>query len=537
MWIFDQDKRQDRRDVADLKEVLTTQLKALGEGRYELTLRTRDDQVSYAHVSAADILDRVRDLRAVNRAGTDVAIRPAERTGLVLLRDVPAAQVADLTQDGFPPVLLTEPAPGRFDAWVRVDSVGIQRGLHDSMAQVLAARYDLDTRTAGAEQAAALAGFTTRDDPDRRIPLVSADRESRVAPAALDLADWVLEHAQLDPALVDDQRGGWVPPDHRNEAARAAATRLDQVLGDRDPAARAEEPARWTPERPAPWDDRTAWQDALLAQQPVERPPAWVCERDGSVDLDAVDRLNPGVQSLLRAPYSREVAVAQGLDLDTLGRGEALSWVRENLDAIAEVPRWWHKGFRSPEAREEAMNQLADSLQAGGVPVERAVAIPVASPSAPRPRADRGPEQPAVPAAPGHTDSRGDRLQDRGPEQPAAPAAPPYAAQFGTLRRAVLAGSDGRLDERQAEWGAAHQLVDTYPQLTRDELVGALDKGGASGQGQGRTPPEREAYIARTAEKVLTAAHASPGQEGPERERERGQDRPQRARGSHGHGR
>ncbi len=64
--------------------------------------------------------------------------------------------------------------------------------------------------------------------------------------------------------------------------------------------------------------------------------------------------------------------------------------------------------------------------------------------------------------------------------------------------------------------------MDTYPQLTRDELVGALDQGGAAGQGQGRTPPERDAYIARTAEKVLAAAHASPGQEGPERERERG---------------
>ena len=73
MWMFDQDKRQDRRDVADLKELLKAQLRALGEGRYELTLRTRDDQVSYAHVSAADILDRVRDLRAVNMAGTDVA--------------------------------------------------------------------------------------------------------------------------------------------------------------------------------------------------------------------------------------------------------------------------------------------------------------------------------------------------------------------------------------------------------------------------------------------------------------------------------
>ena len=84
MWIFDQDKREDRRDVADLKEVLKTQLAALGERRYELTLRTRDDQVSYAQVSPEDILDRVRDLRAVNRAGTDIALRPAARSRHVL---------------------------------------------------------------------------------------------------------------------------------------------------------------------------------------------------------------------------------------------------------------------------------------------------------------------------------------------------------------------------------------------------------------------------------------------------------------------
>jgi len=233
MWMFDQDKRQDRRDVADLTELLKAQLKALGEGRYELTLRTRDDQVSYAHVSAADILDRVRDLRAVNMAGTDIAIRPAARTGLVLLRDVPAARIGDLRGDGFPPVLLTEPRPERFDAWVRLDTMGIQRGLHDSMAQVIAARYGGDTRTAGAEQAAPLAGFTTRDDPDRRVPLVSADRESRMAPAALDLADWVLERVSLTWEIVAEQRWRNVPLEHaRVEAERVAA------------ADKPEEPAR-----------------------------------------------------------------------------------------------------------------------------------------------------------------------------------------------------------------------------------------------------------------------------------------------------
>ena len=341
MWIFDQDKRQDRRDVADLKDLLATQLRALGERRYELTLRTRDDQVSYAHVTPADLLDRVRDLRAVNLAGTDIAIRPAERTGLALLRDVPAARIGDLVQDGFLPVLLTEPRPERFDAWVRLDTLGIQRGLHDSMAQVIAARYGGDTRTAGAEQAAPLAGFTTREDPDRRIPLVNADRESRVAPAALDLADWVLERVSLPQEIVEEQRWRTVTLEHaRQEAERPA-------VADRS--------------------DREAARDASVLPPPVP-------------------------------------------------------------------------------------------------PVE-----------------------------------------------------PTYAAQFGSLRRALLEGGQGRLDERQAEWGAAHQLVDTYPQLTQDELADALDKGGASGQGQGRTSPEREAYIARTVAKVMTAAQFPQGQDRPQK--------------------
>jgi hypothetical protein len=353
MWIFDQDKRQDRRDVAALKELLKTQLVALGERRYELTLRTRDDQVSYAHVTPADILDRVRDLRAVNMAGTDIALRPAERSGLVLLRDVPAARIGHLVRDGFPPVLLTELWPERFDAWVRLDSMGVQRGLHDSMAQIIAARYGGDTRTAGAEQAAPLAGFTTREDPDRRIPLVNADRESRVAPAALDLADWVLERVSLPQEIIEEQRWRTVTLEHaRQEAERPAVVDRSDDRSDREAA------------------------------------------RDASV-------LPP----------------------------------------------------------------------------------------------------------------------------PVPPVEPTYAAQFGSLRRALLEGGQGRLDERQAEWGAAHQLADTYPQLTRDELAEAIDKGGASGQGQGRTPPEREAYIARTAAKVLAVAQSPQGQG---QEQPGGQDRPQK---------
>jgi len=513
MWIFDQDKWEDRRDVAALKELLKTQLAALGERRYELMLRTRDDQVSYAQVSPEDILDRVRDLRAVNRAGTEITIRPAERSGLALLRDVSEARIADLMQDGFPPVLLTEPRVGRYDAWVRLDDVGIQRGLHDSMAQVLAARYGGDPLTAGAEQAAPLAGFAVRDDPAQRVALVSADRAGRVAPAALDLADWVLDRAQLTPTVVAAQHGRWMPADELARAEEWARAREEAglTLGARVPMA-------WTEERPAPWDDPAAWVAAVEAGQPAEPAPAWARGPDGDVDLEALSRLNPGVTSLLRADYSREIATAQGLDLDTLPRAEALAWVRDNLAAIAEEPLWHARGFRSAAEREEGLSALADAFREAGLPLERGGAVPIG-------RADASSVDPPPPRPP-----RGDSPAGRAP----APGERTYAEEFGTLRRVLLEGGQGRLDARQAEWGAAHQLVAQHPTLTRDELRQAIDRGGASGQGQGRTPPERDAYVARTAEKVWASAHAAQGQE---RARTtaptHGQERPPQLRRSH----
>jgi len=306
-----------------------------------------------------------------------------------------------------------------------------------------------------------------------------------VAPAALDLADWVLEHAQLDPALVDDQRGRWVPPDQRNEAARAAAARLDQVVGDRDPAERVPVPAPDRFTHPTPAQYIVAVYADLHADQRVAHAVAGRQDAATRDQAAAVAARAAAQQFHERFPYQQPDTFAAVLRANGVEPATIAAAVR---DGFGDPPR-------GPD-RAALMAELGASLREAGVPIETGLALPVA------PSTD-----------------------------------PPYAEQFGRLRRALLESGQGRLDARQAEWGAAHQLVDTYPQLTRDELAEALDKGGASGQGQGRTPPEREAYIARTAEKVLAAAHASPGQEGPERERERGQDRPQRARGSHGHGR
>jgi len=78
------------------------------------------------------------------------------------------------------------------------------------------------------------------------------------------------------------------------------------------------------------------------------------------------------------------------------------------------------------------------------------------------------------------------------------------AKQFAGLREQILSRNRKGLDARQAEFAAAHQLVRAHPDLTATELRQALDQGGATGQGTAGLPSDRAAYIARTAERVLS---------------------------------
>jgi len=91
------------------------------------------------------------------------------------------------------------------------------------------------------------------------------------------------------------------------------------------------------------------------------------------------------------------------------------------------------------------------------------------------------------------------------PEQDAT-----LAAQFAALREQILSRNRKGLDARQAEFAAAHQLSRAYPDLTVAELRKALDQGGATGQGTAGLPADRDAYIARTAERVLAQPHRPP---------------------------
>jgi len=206
------------------------QLKALDAPRYRVTLRSPDDQVQVAVLSAADLLGQERWLRGQNGAGAQVRLRPADRTGLVLVGPLSGRQRAALEEDGFPGALVTSLGADRYEMWVRLAGGSLPRGLEEAMGQELNAHYT-DGGASGAPLAGSLvAGLEDPRDPwtrsaDGQGVYVTVAAHSRiVAPTALALRDELLEHMRLpedyfsprghDRPNHGDGQGHDLPADH-----------------------------------------------------------------------------------------------------------------------------------------------------------------------------------------------------------------------------------------------------------------------------------------------------------------------------------
>ena len=179
------------------------QLKALDAPRYRVTLRSPDDQVQVAVLSAADLLGQERWLRGQNEAGAQVRLRPADRTGLVLVGPLSGRQRAAMEEDGFPGALVTSLGADRYEMWLRLAGGSLPRGLEEAMGQELNAHYT-DGGASGAPLAGSLvAGLEDPRDPwtrsaDGQGVYVTVAAHSRiVAPSALALRDELLEHMRL----------------------------------------------------------------------------------------------------------------------------------------------------------------------------------------------------------------------------------------------------------------------------------------------------------------------------------------------------
>jgi len=373
---------------------LKGQLKALDAPRYRVSVRTPDDRVQVAVLSAADLLGQERWLRGQNEAGAQVRLRPAEPSGLVLVGPLSGQQRAAMEEDGFPGALVTSLGADRYEVWVRLAGGPLPRGMEEAMGQALNAHY-----TDGGASGAPLAGSLVSGLEDPRDPWTrSADGQgvyvtvaasSRIiAPSALALRDELLEHMRLPQDYFSPR--GHDRPDHG----------------------------------------------------------------DGQGHDHPADHLVP--------------------NHDRIGRGKAehCGIGQDHGGAQNHGDDGWAATTAAMAARSRTEVEVGEQVDAS----QRGIAG-VASEGTPM----QAPEQDAT-----------------------------LGEQFAALREQILSRNRKGLDARQAEFAAAHQLSRAHPDLTVAELRQALDQGGATGQGTAGLPADRDAYIARTAERVLAQPQRSP---------------------------
>ncbi len=212
MWMLDKDKRDDRRELTEIRADVREQTQAMGAAAYEVATRTRDNEVAYRRVTADELGALILDLRSQNRAGTEVAIRPLDAPDLVLLRGIANRDLERLTNDGFQPVATvttferSSDRPVTVDAWVRLDTRGVPPPLRDAMAQLLAARYG--SRGDGrSDEFGQLAGFSSREGHLREM-VQSGPRhpERYLAPGSSALANEALGMMTLRPDAIEKVR-------------------------------------------------------------------------------------------------------------------------------------------------------------------------------------------------------------------------------------------------------------------------------------------------------------------------------------------
>jgi len=353
---------------------LKAQLKALNAPRYRVTVRTPDDRVQVAVLSAADLLGQERWLRGQNEAGAQVRLRPAEPSGLVLVGPLSGRQRAAMEEDGFPGALVTSLGADRYEVWVRLDGGPLPRGLEEAMGQGLNAHYT-DGGASGAPLAGNLvAGLEDPRDPwtrsaDGQGVYVTVAAHSRIiAPAATALRDELLEHMRLPQDYFSPR--GHDRPDHGDGQGHDRSA--DHLVSgherpDRGVVAELERPDPGEQDR---GDD--GWAATTAAMAVRSRTAVEVGEQ-----VDPPQRGGVGVASeamLTQAPEQDETLAKQFAAL----REQILSRNRKGLDArqaefaAAHQLSRAHPDLTIAELRQALDQGGATGQGTAGLPADRA---------------------------------------------------------------------------------------------------------------------------------------------------------------------
>jgi hypothetical protein len=158
-------------------QAVLAQLAGMGAQCYEIGVRDgASGRMLLRTWDAGQVEAALPWLKARNRAGNDIYVRPAGSVGLVLVDDLPAEVVQQLRRDGLAPAVVTETSPGNHQAWVRLSRQPLEPALATAVARELAERYGGDRNSADWRHLGRLAGYTNQKQvhtrPDGRQPYV-----------------------------------------------------------------------------------------------------------------------------------------------------------------------------------------------------------------------------------------------------------------------------------------------------------------------------------------------------------------------------
>jgi hypothetical protein len=172
-------------------------------------------------------------LRAQNRRGWHIYLRPAGHHPFTLLDDLDHERVEMLRDSGFALALIVETSPGNMQAWINHGQI-LPPELSTAVAQHLAEVFGADPSSADWRHFGRLAGFTNRkpkyQQPNGHYPFVRLLESSGVinptSDQVIQTAREILEKRKADDAAararVSDYRGGTVAKsiqDFRNAPA------------------------------------------------------------------------------------------------------------------------------------------------------------------------------------------------------------------------------------------------------------------------------------------------------------------------------
>jgi len=227
-------------------DAVRRQLAAMGCDRYAIGVRDPARGMLTREGSAAEIVAGIGWLKAMNAQGSDIYVRPAESSGVVLVDDLSAGALKELARDGLMPAAVTETSPDTYQAWVRVSDGPLLPEIATEAAREVAERYEGDPKSADWRQYGRLAGFTnqqpehTRADGQRPYVRLREARGGDAPAAARDVlakAQERFEERLQEPRSVPrashprEQTGGGGPSSLGEEYQERAAR--DDGRGDR----------------------------------------------------------------------------------------------------------------------------------------------------------------------------------------------------------------------------------------------------------------------------------------------------------------